>query len=117
MVYYRFTNMERTVRTHCGWRGSVKTLTVLLLQPGSVSLPREMFGFLLPRLLRPLRYRLSQTGQCPGTQPPPPSLPGGQPCEEPSSQSPLAVGRFLWRCSVACSSNKLVAIKADAVFS
>lgn len=27
MVYYRFTNTERTVRTHCRWRGSVKKLT------------------------------------------------------------------------------------------
>lgn len=110
--------MERTVRTHCGWRGSVKTLTVLLLQPGSVSLPNEMFGFLLSRLLRPLR--VLPIPDRPVHRDPaatPLSLPSGRLCEERSSQSPPAVGCFLWRCSVACSSNKLVAIKADAVFS
>ena len=25
MVYYRLRDVERTVRIHCGWRGSVKT--------------------------------------------------------------------------------------------
>lgn len=34
-----------------------------------------------------------------------------------SSQSPRQRVVFLWQCSVACSNNKLVAIKADAVFS
>lgn len=34
-----------------------------------------------------------------------------------SSQSPRQWVVFLWQCSVACSNNKLVAIKADAVFS
>lgn len=42
--------MERTVRTHCRWRGSVKTLTVLLLRLESMSFPSEMFGFLFPCL-------------------------------------------------------------------
>lgn len=39
MVYYRFTDVERTVRTHCGWRGSVKNLAVLLRMRGVCSPP------------------------------------------------------------------------------
>lgn len=95
MVYYRFTNMERTVRTHCGWRGSVKTLTVLLLQPGSVSLPNEMFGFLLSRLLRPLR--VLPIPDRPVHRDPaatPLSLPSGRLCEEPFFTEPAGSGRF-----------------------
>lgn len=119
MVYYRFTNMERTVRTHCGWRGSVKTLTVLLLQPGSVSLPSEMFGFPLSHLLRPLWVLPIPDRSVHGD-------PAATPLALPERTAVRGAvlhrarwqwGCFLWRRSVACSSNKLVAIKADAVFS
>lgn len=65
MVYYRFTDVERTVRTHCRWRGSVKNLAVLLLMRGVCSPPGHMFAFLRPCLPEaPSRYCLSQIGQC-----------------------------------------------------
>lgn len=35
-VCYRFTDGDRTVRTHSGWRGSVKNLAVLLPTRGCV---------------------------------------------------------------------------------
>ncbi|VCW77442.1 unnamed protein product [Gulo gulo] len=65
MVYYRFTNMERerSERTATVWL--CEELTVLLLRPGSVSFPSEMFGFLLPCVPgAPSGARLSQIGQC-----------------------------------------------------
>lgn len=64
MVYYRFTNVESTVRTHCRWRGSVKNLTVLLLMQGVCPLPVKCLLFCFPVCPRPLQYCLSQIGQC-----------------------------------------------------
>ena len=49
MVYFRFTNMERVVRAHCRWCGSVRNVTVPTQGQG-VSLPGDMLGFLLPHL-------------------------------------------------------------------
>lgn len=49
-IYKHGENCQNALRT--AWL--CEDLTVLLLQPGSVSLPSEMFGFLLSHLLRPL---------------------------------------------------------------
>lgn len=86
---------------------------------GSVSLPNEMFGFLLSHLLRPLRG-------LPIPDRPVHKDPAATPLSLPERTAVRGAilhrarwqwGCFLWQCSVACSSNKLVAIKADAVFS
>lgn len=126
MVYFRFTNMERVVRAHCRWCGSVRNVTVPTQGQG-VSLPGDMFGFLLPRLPKassrvpPIPDRSARWGPGPQRHCPLQSdgLAGGRwACEEPIlDRAASSGGVFLWRRSVACSNNKLVAIKADAVFS
>ena len=64
----------------------------------------------------------AQVGQSAGPRPsvlrplPSDGLAGGR-LRSPFCTEPPAVGRFPGRRSVACSNNKLVAIKADAVFS
>lgn len=101
--------MERTVRTHCRWRGSVKTLAALLLRPGSVSFPSEMFGFLLACLpAAPPGYCPSQIGQCTrdpavSTTAPPKAVASftGRAAEEPAFTEPAGRQRavLLWPLS------------------
>lgn len=88
-IYKHGENCQNALRT--AWL--CEDLTVLLLQPGSVSLPSEMFGFLLSHLLRPPGCCLSQIGQCAGTQLPHhcPS-PSGQLSEEPFFTEPAGSG-------------------------
>lgn len=47
-VCYRFTDGDRTVRTHSGWRGSVKNLAVLLPTLGVCPLPVRCLLFCFP---------------------------------------------------------------------
>lgn len=63
-VCYRFTDGDRTVRTHSGWRGSVKH-SPCSSRRGGVSPPGAMSAFLLSCLPEvPSGRCLSQTGQC-----------------------------------------------------
>lgn len=88
--------------------GSVKNLPV--------SLPSKTFGFLLPCLPEvpsgalPIPDRSVHQGPGSATVP--------SQSDDLTDTEPNGSGvDFLWRHSVACSNNKLVAIKADAVFS
>lgn len=106
---------ERSERTATAWL--CEELTVLLLRPGSVSFPSEMFGFPLPRAPgAPPGARLSQIGRGRGRGRAPGRRQAAARGARPS-QSPPAVAAFPPQRSVAWSSNKLVAVKADAVFS
>lgn len=77
------------------------------LRPGSVPLPGAPPRRPLPAGTRPSALQFPLPSDV---------LAGGRP-PSPFCTEPPAVGRFPGRRSVACSNNKLVAIKADAVFS
>lgn len=113
--------MERMVRTHCRWRGSVKNLSVPPEAWECPFLVTVWFPARGPSQVLPIPDRSAHQGPGPSV---PPSLAKRWPrwwtraCEEPVLHRAAGSGVvFLGRRSVACSNNKLVAIKADAVFS
>ena len=80
MVYYRFTNMERMVRTHCRWRGSVKNLSVPPEAWECPFLVTVWFPARGPSQVLPIPDRSAHQG--PGPQ-----------CHRPSQSDGLAGGR------------------------